>query len=151
MIEFVTKAILIVVIMGSAIIAMGSAIIVTIKIWNSQIDVIKTISNIVTKDSSSDWVATRDSDKLYRNNETVADIVIPANEKGSIVIFPKLSNAQNLKKNDIIEYKRQRLRVENIGETSAMESSVVVEGSQAQTSVLHNVMKDVKCEKISTQ
>jgi hypothetical protein len=140
--EFVFKLILIVIIWGAA-------LILTRTILTIQIDPIQTAKNFIPKVELPEKIATRDSNKLYQNGEPVAEVIGDIREDDKTVTFSKLSNTQNLKYNEIFEFKRQKLRMDQTNTNFSVQENITIwDNNGPKATVLNNVLNDVLCHKV---
>ena len=115
-------------------------------IWTHQIDVKGTILGPVRKkvDKPVEWIATRDPNVIYQSDSIVGNVTGTVTEIDGKVLFKELSNTGSFNHNMPFEYKRERLKVINIGFMAGMYASATNRG----TEIKQGVLKDVVCERI---
>jgi hypothetical protein len=114
-------------------------------IWRSQIDVKETGRQLLnTPKRSMDWVATRDTTKIYQEGKIVGTICGEVKEFNNQIIFKEICNTEQLNKSEPIEYKRDKLKIVSTGGISGGKIVVTTERSTSKKSII----SDVVCEKI---
>lgn len=108
-------------------------------VWTAHLDPRATISRMFQKAvAPPEWVATRESNKIYQSGKVVGDVSGPVERKDRRVHFTQLSNTGGFDRSQPFEYQRLRLSVVRIGTAAGMK----VEPSRT----LANVLEDVLCE-----
>jgi hypothetical protein len=88
-----------------------------------------------------EWVATRESNKIYQNGNVVGEVIGPVQEQDSIIRFEKLANTGALNKGVVFQYQRHSLKIRHIGRAVALQSF------PGEAPVMA-VLEDVVCEKV---
>ena len=111
--------------------------------WTSHIDPIATVRKLVAQEPKiADTVVTRDPNKLYQDGVIVADITGSVQMNDGTVVFAQLANVSGLDKNQLIEYRRLKLKLTQVHTIIGMKTVVSGEDS----TILQNVMEGVTCE-----
>ena len=113
--------------------------------WSSQIDVKRTFSQFFEKRTEKPkWLVTRDPNKLYQDGKEVATVSGNVQEKDGHVVLSEISEALSFDQRMPLEYKRDRLKVISIGETTELKMNVL----DGRTEIKQGVRKNVICVKI---
>lgn len=72
----------------------------------------------------------------------MANVSGEVEESDDRVIFRELSNTKNLRRDRPLEYKRRKLKIASIGVESALSITLSAKGSEANESVLIDVVCD---------
>lgn len=111
--------------------------------WSNQIDPKQTLNRLLRRASPSvEVIATRDPDKIYQDGQIVANVSGEVEESDDRVIFRELSNTKQLRRDRALEYKRRKLKIASIGVESALSITRSAKGSEANESVLIDVVCD---------
>jgi hypothetical protein len=114
--------------------------------WTSHIDPIATIHKFLKQEPKiADVVVTRDPNKIYQGGAEVADVTGDVKTGNGEIILEQISNTSRLDRSKPIEYRRYKLKILHIGRIIGMKSVISDKGS----SVLQNVMEDVRCVKVN--
>ena len=111
-------------------------------IWTHQIDVKETILGFFKK--PVDWIATRDENAIYQNGEIVGNVTEKVDETEDKLIFHEICNTSELNQELIFEYRREKLRIIEIGSIIGQENIVTSSGSE----IKYNIIRNVVCEKV---
>jgi hypothetical protein len=111
-------------------------------LWPSHIDVRATFSKFIREAApKKDVIATRDPDKIYQDGLPVGNVIGSVKEVDGAIVFEKVSETSALKKDAPFEFKRDRLQIIRVGQTSAVDISDLTGSHQA-------VLKDVVCRRL---
>jgi len=115
-------------------------------IWTHQIDVKETIFGLFKKEAQKkvEWVATRDENAIYQNGEIVGNVTEKVDETEDKLIFHEICNTSKLNHELLFEYRREKLRIIEIGSIIGQENIVTSSGSEIRYSIIRNVV----CEKV---
>jgi len=81
-------------------------------IWRSQIDVKETGRKILeTPQKSMDWVATRESDKIYQNGKIVGTVFGTVKESDQNTLFSGICDTSLLDENTPFDYQRNTFKI----------------------------------------
>lgn len=114
--------------------------------WSRQIDVKGTILGVLRNKTEKplDWVATRDPNAIFQNNNIVGNITGEVKESDGKIIFTEICDTFNFEIDAPFEYKRDKLKVIKVGVRIGSLSSTTNQG----TRIKNNVMRNVVCERI---
>ena len=111
-------------------------------IWTKQLDPRETLLQLFKKTAEPpEWIATRESSKIYQNGQPVGDITGPVEQTLNQIHFSQLANTTYFDTTLPFEYKRLKLKVVKIGSIIGMKSEVTEKGAVT----LNSVMEDVIC------
>ena len=115
-------------------------------IWTHQIDVKETILGFFKKkvERLVDWIATRDENAIYQNGEIVGNVTAKVDETEDKLIFHEICNTSELNQELLFEYRREKLRIIEIGSIIGQENIVTSSGSE----IKYNIIRNVVCEKV---
>jgi len=115
-------------------------------IWTHQIDVKETIFGFFKKEAHKkvEWVATRDENAIYQNGEIVGNVTAKVDETEDKLIFYEICNTSKLNQELLFEYRREKLRIIEIGSIIGQENIVTSSGSE----IKYNIIRNVVCEKV---
>jgi len=115
-------------------------------IWTHQIDVKETIFGLFKKEAQKkvEWVATRDENAIYQNVEIVGNVIAKVDETEDKLIFHEICNTSKLNHKLLFEYRREKLRIIEIGSIIGQENIVTSSGS----GIKYNIIRNVVCEKV---
>ena len=91
-----------------------------------------------------DWIATRDENAIYQNGEIVGNVTEKVDETEDKLIFHEICNTSELNQELIFEYRREKLRIIEIGSIIGQENIVTSSGSE----IKYNIIRNVVCEKV---
>ena len=114
-------------------------------IWTHQIDVKETIFGLFKKEAQKkvEWVATRDENAIYQNGGIVGNVIAKVDETEDKLIFHEICNTSKLNQELLFEYRREKLRIIEIGSIIGQENIVTSSGSE----IKYNIIRNVVCEK----
>jgi len=115
-------------------------------IWTHQIDVKETIYGLFKKETQKkvEWVATRDENAIYQNGEIVGNVTAKVDETEDKFIFHEICNTSKLNHKLLFEYRREKLKIIEIGSIIGQENIVTSSGS----GIKYNIIRKVVCEKV---
>jgi len=115
-------------------------------IWTHQIDVKETIFGLFKKEAQKkvEWVATRDENAIYQNGEIVGNVTAKVDETEDKLIFHEICNTSKLNHKLLFEYRREKLKIIEIGSIIGQENIVTSSGS----GIKYNIVRNVVCEKV---
>ena len=115
-------------------------------IWTHQIDVKETIFGLFKKEAQKkvEWVATRDENAIYQNGKIVGNVTAKVDETEDKLIFHEICNTSKLNQELPFEYRREKLRIIEIGSIIGQENIVTSSGSE----IKYNIIRNVVCEKV---
>ncbi len=113
-------------------------------IVHSQIDLRATVTSLFRPKQPKpiSWVATRDPNKIYQDENPVGTVVGMVTEKGDIVSFQYLCETGKLKRDLPFQYRRQTLQIIDL-ESSALQKFIEEVGSMRE-----NTLTGVVCRKL---
>ena len=115
-------------------------------IWTHQIDVKETILGFFKKEVERpvDWIATRDENAIYQNGEIVGNVTAKVDETEDKLIFHEICNTSKLNHKLLFEYRREELKIIEIGSIIGQENIVTSSG----WGIKYNIIRNVVCEKV---
>jgi len=115
-------------------------------IWTHQIDVKETIFGLFKKEAQKkvEWVATRDENAIYQNGEIVGNVTEKVDETEDKLIFHEICNTSKLNHELLFEYRREKIRIIEIGSIIGQENIV----TSSESEIKYNIIKNVVCEKV---
>ncbi|MCP4649957.1 MAG: hypothetical protein GY853_07770 [PVC group bacterium] len=112
-------------------------------IWTSHIDVKATLFQFVKQATPrTDTIAIRDPSKIYQNGEQVGSIIGAPKIEENIIVFEKISETKNLKREQFFEYKRDKYKIIKIEKSAVLDIS-------SSSGQLNHTLTNVTCEKIN--
>lgn len=91
-----------------------------------------------------EWVTTRDEDAIYQNGKIVGNVTAKVDENKDKLIFHEICNTSALNTELLFEYRREKLRIIEIGSIIGQKNIVTSSGSE----IKYNIMENVVCQKV---
>jgi hypothetical protein len=89
-----------------------------VRLWNTQIDLPKTMSLWLGEQLSlSNWIATRDSYSIYQNGNLVGKVEVNPTIEGNKITFPRVLYVSAMDEKQPIEYQRFKCTKVSVGGT----------------------------------
>jgi hypothetical protein len=146
--EFVIKLICTLFAVGTVAVTVWCLSLFTIKVWRSHVDPAATFDRIISKfqKEPTDLIATRDDDAWYQNGQVVGRVTGQITESGTSLIFEEVADTSALRRDQDIEFRRMKIRVESIERCSGSKSTSVVTATGGMSSSFRrDVISNVKC------
>ncbi len=134
-------ALTIAIIIGLIIALLGGAFALR-KIWTKQIDAVETVKSKVKE--TSDWIKTKEPDAIYQDGKIVGNVSGNVEEINGNIVFHELCNTSGLNKEMPFEYRRDKLKIVNVGSIIGQSTIATDKGTETK----RDILKDVVCEKI---
>ena len=121
-------------------------IIVIVWVWTQHIDVKETILGLFKKEAQKtvEWIATRDENAIYQNGKIVGNVTAKVDETKDKLIFHEICNTSELNQELPFEYRREELRIIEIGSIIGQKNIVTSSGSE----IKYNIMENVVCQRV---
>jgi len=120
--------------------------------WTSHVDVQKTFCNFIEKiwkstfGKKDDFIITRNEECIYRNGECIGNILGIVKIESNKIYFEEINNGKNLKLNEIVEYKRRKIKIIKFKSFSGQLNETIYSEKGIESTIKYNVYTEVECE-----
>jgi len=101
----------------------------TVKVWRSHVDPRATMNRLISafQKEPTDLIATREDNAWYQNGQVVGRIVGKITEATGTLTFEEVSDTSGLRRDQDIEFRRMRIRLESSESLSGMKMVMIID------------------------